>query len=308
MDLVEEREDLTFGSGGESCAAWFYRPEGDGPHPCVVLAHGFGGTREARLWAYAERFRAAGIAALVFDYRHFGDSAGEPRQLISIGRQLDDWREAISFARSLDGVDPERVALWGSSFSGGHVVKLASEDSRIAAAISQTPFSTGVSALAAASPKETMRLTVGGVLDGLAAITGSEPHRIPIVAKPGRGGAMTQPGSLEGYMSLYDDSDAELRNEFCARAALALAGYAPARQASKVACPLLVCVVSDDAVTPPDGARRMAEEAPHGELIDYGPQGGHFKIYVGELFERTIVDQVAFLARAMSVPEPAVAV
>ena len=86
---VSEREDVGFRSHGARCAAWLYRPAGDGPHPCVILAHGFGGTREARLWAYAERFRDAGIAALVFDYRHFGDSEGEPRQLIDIRRQLE---------------------------------------------------------------------------------------------------------------------------------------------------------------------------------------------------------------------------
>lgn len=304
---MSEREDLTFDSGGERCAAWLYRPAGEGPHPCVVLAHGFGGTREGRLWAYAERFRDAGIAALVFDYRCFGDSTGEPRQLISIGRQLDDWRAAISFARGLDGVDPERIALWGSSFSGGHVVKLAAEDQRVAAVVSQAPFSTGISALAAASPKESLRLTVGGLLDGLAAITGSGPHRIPLVAKPGRGGAMSQPGSYEGYTSLFDDSDAELRNEFCARAALALGGYAPARHASGVRCPLLVLVVADDAVTPAPGARKMAEQAPQGELIDYGPGIGHFAIYTGELFERTIADQTEFLKRSLSVADQPVA-
>ncbi len=304
---MADRRDVTFDSGGESCAAWLYEPDGDGPHPCVVLAHGFGGTREARLWAYAERFRDAGVTALVFDYRYFGDSTGEPRQLISIRRQLEDWRAAISYARSLDGVDPERIALWGSSFSGGHVVKLASEDHRIAAVISQTPFSTGAAALAAASPKETLRLTVGGLLDGLAAITRSEPLRIPLVNTPGRGGAMTQPGALEGYRSLFADSDAELRNEFCGRGALGLASYAPARRAPKVRCPLLVVVVGDDDVTPPEGARRMAADAPRGELIDYGPQGGHFRIYTGDLFERTVADQTDFLRRSLAVSEPALA-
>ena len=73
-----ERTDVTFDSGGEACAAWLYRPEGTGDSaaPCVVMAHGFGGVKEARLDAYAERFAAAGMAALVFDYRHFGARGG----------------------------------------------------------------------------------------------------------------------------------------------------------------------------------------------------------------------------------------
>ena len=113
---------LIFDSHGVSCAAWLYRPEAgerSSAVPCVVLAHGFAGTREARLDAYAERFAQAGMAALVFDYRNFGASGGEPRQLLDIGLQLEDWKAAVAFARSLEGIDPERVALWGTSFSGG---------------------------------------------------------------------------------------------------------------------------------------------------------------------------------------------
>lgn len=303
---MAEREDLTFDSGGARCAAWLYRPEGDGPHPCVVLAHGFGGTREGRLGAFAERFRDAGMAALVFDYRHFGHSEGEPRQLVSIGRQIADWHAAIAFARGLDGVDPERIGLWGTSFSGGHVVRVAAEDGRIAAVVSQAPFANGLSALAAAGPVESARLTVAGVLDGLAALTGAEPHRIPIVAAPGRGGVMTQPGSKEGYLSLFDDPSA-FRNEVCGRALLELGPYSPDRKASRLNCPLLVCIVGGDSVTPADPARNMAARAPAGELIDYGDGWGHFDIYTGELFERAVADETAFLARSLRVSEPAVA-
>lgn len=295
---MTDREDVSFESGGERCAAWLYRPRGDGPHPCVILAHGFGGVREARLWAYAERFRDAGIAALVFDYRHFGASTGEPRQLLSIGRQQDDWRAAIAYARSLAGVDPDRVALWGTSFSGGHVVALAAEDGRIAAAISQSPFTNGLAALGAAGPREAARLTVAGILDGLAALRGAEPMRIPVVAPPGRKGAMSQPTAYEGYRALFDDPD-RFRNEVCGRIALTITSYAPDRRAADVRCPLLVCVLAEDEVTPAAPARAMARRAPRGELIDYGPGLGHFSIYVGEPFERTVIDQTAFLRKSL---------
>lgn len=300
------REDVEFDSAGSRCAAWLYRPEGEGQRPLVVLAHGFGGTREARLWAFAERFRDAGIAALVFDYRHFGDSEGEPRQLVSIGRQLDDWRAAIGFARGLDGIDPERIALWGTSFSGGHVVRIAAEDPRIAAVVSQAPYTTGPAALAAAGPREMLRLTAGGTLDLLAALSGAEPQRIPLVARPGHGAAMSQPGAYEGYRALFDDP-AQFRNEVCARALLALPAYNPALRAGRVGCPLLVCVLGGDAVTPAGPARKMAERAPRGVLIDYGDSWDHFDIYRGELFERAVADQAQFLARNLGVADVAVA-
>ena len=95
-DGCADRIDVGFSSGAERCAAWLYPGRGAGRRPCVILAHGFGGVREARLDAYAERFAGAGVTALVFDYRHFGGSDGDPRQLIDIPRQLDDWRAAIS--------------------------------------------------------------------------------------------------------------------------------------------------------------------------------------------------------------------
>src|SRR3954468_16202201 len=176
------RRDLTFPSGGETCAAWLFEPttDADQPWPCVVLAHGFGGTREVRLDAYAERFAAAGIAALVFDYRHWGASSGLPRQLLDIGRQLDDWRAAIACARGLDEVDAERVAAWGTSFSGGHVLCIAAEDLRLAAAISQVPFVDGLWALRAAGRAAALRLTVAALRDRL--LPGE--HAIPIVGAP----------------------------------------------------------------------------------------------------------------------------
>src|SRR5919202_566943 len=113
-----ERTDDRFDSGDTDCAAWLY---GSLPAPLIVMGHGLGAVREMRLDAYAQRFAAAGFAALVFDYRHFGASGGEPRQLLDVRRQLEDWRAAVAFARTVDGIDPERVALWGTSFSGGHV-------------------------------------------------------------------------------------------------------------------------------------------------------------------------------------------
>ena len=136
---MAERLDVRFPSAGVECSAWLYLPEG-GPAPVIVMAHGLGGVRGMRLDAYAERFCAAGYACLVFDYRHFGDSDGQPRQLLDIGRQLDDWAAAIAYARSLKMVDRSRVVLWGTSFGGGHVIVAAARDRNIAAVVSQTAY------------------------------------------------------------------------------------------------------------------------------------------------------------------------
>ena len=94
------RHDVSFTSGEDTCAAWLYLPTGVTAPPVVILGHGLGATREMRLDAFAERFAQAGIAALAFTYRHFGDSGGQPRQLLSIKRQLTDWDAAIAYVKT----------------------------------------------------------------------------------------------------------------------------------------------------------------------------------------------------------------
>jgi dienelactone hydrolase len=135
-----QQSDVTIESAGEQLAGWLYRPDGDGPHPILVMAHGFSAVRDQRLDAYAERFVGAGIGVLLFDYRYFGDSSGQPRQLLDIKAQLADWRRAVAHARTVDWADTGRLALFGSSFSGGHVVAIAADDPGVAAVVSQAPF------------------------------------------------------------------------------------------------------------------------------------------------------------------------
>ena len=127
---MARRDDIAFTSGGQRIAAWLYHPATDDSArmPCVVMAHGFAGVKEARLDAFAERFAAAGLACLVFDYRHFGASGGEPRQLFDIGHQREDWRSALRYARSLASVDTRAIGLWSTSFGGGHALELAAVD------------------------------------------------------------------------------------------------------------------------------------------------------------------------------------
>ena len=288
------RSDVTFSSGGVRCAAWLYRPEGEGPHPCVVMAHGFSGVREQRLDAYAERFAAAGLAALVFDYRHFGASDGEPRQLLDIASQLDDWRAAVAFARTLDGIDPARVALWGSSFSGGHVVEIAAGDDRIAAVVSQAPFTDGLTAIRAGGAKQAARLTVAGMRDQLSALAGRGPVLIPAVGPPGSLAAMTAAEADPGFHSL-DPPGSTWRNEVAPRVMLRLGYYRPYAKFKRLRMPVLVALADRDDTTPPGPAARAAERSPNAEVARYDI--GHFEIYTDPQFERTVSDQTEFLVR-----------
>ena len=197
-DRGVQRLDVGFPSGEETCAAWLYVPDGEGRFPGVVLAHGWTGVREQRLDAYAERFGGAGLAALVFDYRHFGASSGEPRQLLDITRQLDDWAAAIAFVRSRAEIDPGRDALWGTSFSGGHVIETAARDRQIAAVVAQVPFADGLRNLPSLGLALALRLIAAGLRDQLGAAFGRPPHMVPSVGPPGLGGGDDHAGRRTG--------------------------------------------------------------------------------------------------------------
>jgi alpha/beta superfamily hydrolase len=217
--------DHTFVSGGQLCAARLYMPgAADGPCPCVVMAHGLDGAGNARLAAFAQRFADAGIAALIFDYRHFGHSEGEPRRLVDRDRQLEDWRAAINFARMLQGIDPGRVAVWGTSLSAGHVATIAADDPAIAAAISQAPLVSGLSVLRAAGARAVLRIALAELREQVRAALGRPPSFIPLVGPPGSKAAMTSPDAEPGYRALFGPGE-ESRNEATARGLLRLAAY-----------------------------------------------------------------------------------
>jgi dienelactone hydrolase len=293
------RDDLTFESGGTRCAGWHYRPAANGHAPCVVIAHGFDGVREQRLDAYAQRFVAAGMAALVFDYRHFGGSGGEPRQLADNRAQLDDWRAAIATARGLDGVDPERIALWGTSTSAGHVVKLAAEDERIAAVVAQVPLVDGRAQLFSTPPRQSIRLLWAGLRDRLGALAGLAPHTIPAAGKPGALAAVTSPDALSGLARITPETTT-WRNEVVARFTLTTALYRPGRQAKHVRCPTLVCLADGDRLIPSRPALKLVDEMGDRAQLRRYPFG-HFAMYAGAGFDRAVADQTRFLKTQLKV-------
>ena len=223
-----ERLDVAFSSGEDTCAAWLYLPPGDAPFPAIVLAHGWTGVREQRLDVYAERFAAAGLAPLVFDYRHFGASSGEPRQLLDIKRQLADWAAAVAFARSRPEIDPGRVALWGTSFSGGHVMETAARDPQIAAVVAQVPFADALRNLPSLGIGLALRLTAAGLRDQIGALRGRPPVMVASVGPPGSLAVMTTPDAEPGFRAI-DPPGSTWRNEAAARIALRASSYRPGR-------------------------------------------------------------------------------
>ena len=137
------RVDVEFYSEGTICRGWLYLPDGPGPFPAVALAGGWCYVRELVMPYYAEAFAAAGIAALVFDYRNLGVSGGEPRQHLDPWDQIRDYRNALSFLERHPEIDAERLGVWGISYSGGHALILGATDPRVKCLVSQIPVIDG---------------------------------------------------------------------------------------------------------------------------------------------------------------------
>ncbi|WP_370186808.1 alpha/beta hydrolase [Aeromicrobium sp.] len=294
------REDVTFTSQGTSVAAWLDRPDGDGgaARPVIVMAHGLGGVREMRLDAFAERFADAGYACLVFDYRHFGASDGQPRQLLSVRRQRQDWAAAVAFARTLPGVDAARTVLWGSSFSGGHVIAVGAADPTVAAVVSQCPYTDGLASSLAVAPLTSLRVTLRALRDLVGSWLGRRPRSIPLAGEPGTVALMTAPDAVPGYLALVEE-DSTFRNEVAARVALEIAFGRPGAKARRLRCPALFVVCERDTVAPARATLKHVAKAPQGEVVRR--DAGHFDIYVGEEFETTVRDELAFLQRHVPV-------
>jgi uncharacterized protein len=288
-------EDVRIPSHGEQLTAYLYRPESThGDVPCVVMAHGFSGTRDDGLPPYAEAFRDAGFAVVLFDYRHFGASTGEPRQLLDIGRQHDDYRAVVAWARRLDGIDPDEIVLWGSSYSGGHVLAVAAGDPRIAAVISQAPFTDAIPTLMNVPLKNTARLAIAGLRDQWRSWRGRPALLAAAVGTPGTLAAMTEPDAKPGIEAIVP-ANSLWRNEFAARLMLRFSFYRPGRKAARLTMPLLVCVCENDTTTPPASTIKAAQRAPRGELRRY--PYGHFDIYNDP---KVKADQVNFLRRVVA--------
>jgi uncharacterized protein len=296
---VTRPEKVSFASGADTCAGYLFVPEAaagaGGRWPCVVLAHGFSGTMD-RLFRYAERFAASGIAALVFDYRNFGASGGQPRQLIDLEGQQADWRAAIGFARQHRAIDARRIALWGSSLGGAHAITIAAADPTLAAVVAQIPWlgdgrSTGRK-LRHALRLTSLKLTMAAVRDALRARQGRPPLLVPVLGEPGSTAMFTDPEARQA-LAAKGTQGTLWRNEFAPRIVLRLGRYAPAAVIDRLAMPLLVCLADRDQDIPVDWAQAVVARAPKGQVRRY--PGSHFELYHGPLYEQVVADQLGFL-------------
>lgn len=299
-------ERVSFDSDGSMIAGVLYRPSGVASAlPCVVLAHGFSGTMDWIVPDFAATFAGGGLAALTFDYRYLGASGGEPRQLIDTRRQRADLRRAIRFARSRPDIDAKRIALWGTSLGGSHVVEVAADDSRIGAVVANVPgldlfrrgtkgryvpahmrMSKYTKAIAA------IRLIAAAVLDATRGAFGLSPYYVAVYGSPGR--AVFSDPALAGLFANVEKNAPTWRNRVTPRFLFTVPRYRDGT-VERVAAPLMVTVARDDEVISTAFVKETAAKAASPEIREYPVT--HFEMYHGAVREEVAADQLAFLRR-----------
>ena len=282
------RRDVEFDAEGVTVRGWLYVPDGTGGSvPAVVMAHGYSAVKEMYLDAYAEAFAEGGLAVLVFDNRNFGASDGEPRQEIDPWAQVRDYRHAITYARTQPEIDPDRIGVWGSSYSGGHVLVLGAIDRRVKCVVSQVPLVSGhdnVRRLVRADfIAPTMRMFEE---DREARFQGKEPAMIAVVAEdPTAPCVLPTRDSWEWFSETGRTRAPSWRNEVTLRSVEMFIEYEPGPYIRWISpTPLLMVVAAGDHLVPADLAIAAYDQALEPKKLEL-LSGGHFDAYTRD-FDR----------------------
>ncbi|KAJ8495969.1 hypothetical protein ONZ51_g1403 [Trametes cubensis] len=302
MSDTYERSHIKIPSAtpGWSLDAWKYLPRAPakGGLPVIIMAHGITGNKLMGLAPYAETFASLGYATVVFDYRRWGASTGTPRHVIYVSEQLEDYRTAVKYCRQQPEFDPHKVILWGTSFSGGHVVTLAAErELNLSAVVAQCPYlgNSGPMKLSWAFVKTFLN----GVVDVLRQAVGLYPKYIPAVAHPGEVGMLSTPGSKQGMLSLAQDTR-DYPNEVAASSFFEIPFYNPNASAARITCPALVVAAEHDNLCILQAALELKDLSPRVELVVLPCE--HFDLYPGSrMHEKCLEAMKAFLLERVPV-------
>jgi pimeloyl-ACP methyl ester carboxylesterase len=298
----ENREEIVYEVEGEKVRGWLYLPEERKRLvPCIILSHGFGGTKDTLLERYALRFNEAGYAALTYDYRHFGTSEGVPRQLFMASKQEEDLRGAVDYARNRKEIDCKQIVLWGTSAGGGYGLVLAAENPTIAGIIAQCPALDkdidGRVALEREGWRFFLKLFVHAQRDRGRGRLGLSPHYIPIVGRPGETAMLTAPGAYEGYQDILLNSPT-FQNRVCAQVLLTGQGENPSIFAAHVHCPTLILACEKDILVSMEAVEKVKKSMGDYCRVKTYPID-HFDIYQGEDFDNAVQDMLEFLAEIL---------
>jgi hypothetical protein len=247
------RSDISFISSDAMCHGWLYRPEKAAEKsPAIVMSHGFSAVKEQGLDAFARRFCADGFVVLVFDYRFLGASGGEPRGRIIPQEQHDDLRSALTFLSTQPGVDPDRIGMWGSSYSGGHTLFMGAFDPRVKVVAAQVPAICTAHSLIALAGKEGFSGLLGMLAEDQAKRNAGQPSgEVPVVAPDGELSVLSTPDSYAWFKDSGAREAPTWLNRTDLESVARLAEYNPAGVVDLIAPkPLLIQAAVNDALIP----------------------------------------------------------
>jgi cephalosporin-C deacetylase-like acetyl esterase len=289
-----EVHNIAFDAEGNTLRGWLYRPKSSQMSaPVVVMAHGYNCLKEFYLDKYAAAFAAAGFCVVAYDHRNFGESDGEPRQELDPWMQVRDYRNAITYAETLEGVDPDRVGIWGTSYAGGHVLVVAAIDRRVKCVVAQVPTISGwESTLRRTPPPALVEQRLAFDEDRRARFRGGTPKLVPMVVAPSESGLASHASSdawafFTGQLSPPEDQwrFAKWRNEITLRSLELYSEYEPGSFVERIApTPLLMVVGDSDVVCPTDLCLAAFNRALEPKRLELYP-GGHFSAYTDQ-FDR----------------------
>jgi len=278
------RKDVEFKTDdGVTLRGWHYTPDGaTGAVPTIVMAHGYSAVKEMYLDKFAEVFAASGLGAIVFDNRNFGASDGEPRLEIDPWQQVRDYRDAITFARTLPSANAERIGVWGSSYSGAHVLVIGAIDRRVKCVVSQVPLISGY--------RNARRLIRADMIAPVQAMfqedrdkryAGEAPGMIAVVSDdPSVPCALPTPDSHAWFIETQKSRAPSWRNEVTLRSVEMFLEYEPGAHVEHISpTPLLMVVAAKDHLTVADEALAAYQRALEPKKLAL-LGGGHFGAYV----------------------------
>jgi uncharacterized protein len=291
------RQDVEFPTeDGVTLRGWHYAPEGaDGPAPLVVMAHGFSAVKEMYLDDFAQYFAAGGLGVLVYDNRNLGASDGEPRGELDPWQQIRDYRTAITWALGQPWTDPQRIGIWGSSYSGAHVLVVGALDRRVRCVVSQVPLVSGL-----ANARRLIRSdTFAGLremfdADRAARYAGKAPEMIQVAWEkdPTEPCALPTEDSHDFFLDTSQERAPSWRNEVTLRSVEMFVEYEPGAYIQDISpTPLMMVVAARDHLTVADLALDSFERARHPKELVVLP-GGHFEAYVPPAFEENAAAQL----------------
>lgn len=305
---LQAKNEVAFLCRGERISAWHFAPTStalttERGAPAVIMGHGLSLTRDCGLDKYAERFAAAGMHVLAFDYRCFGASEGEPRDLVSVRKQVDDYHAALAHVRSVPGVDAQRIAVWGTSYSGGIATQCTHEDGAVQALVLQVPnldnAATGLFMtrhLTRTAPLRGLWIVWRAVLDFAASLLGLAPKYVQAMGRRGQWAAYVNDESMDHVDQIRGPT---WNNRLALRDFVRLPVFRPIRHIPSLRCRIQIFAADRDDLTPAQPALRAAELAGERAELHRYPVN-HFGVYTGDLFQEVVAKQAEFLARELA--------